>query len=611
MKDRTLYLEAAREENVLKIGVHERYEAMLDPSLDPYDVKEIPLEKMTRIEKMCLETISMHNSLGRGGDVNGRLAERLRKMGDVLCDELLTYDVKEKLSLSDARFLILRIDDNMVQIPWELICLDGRFLCERFNLGRLVRTRQKISSQHRKLLTYPIDMWVLANPNRDLSSADTEGSLILRLTDTVNPDDLTIINASLDSSNVTLESVCSRIKQADIVHFAGHAEYDAKHPSESGWKISDRYFSVHHIDQMAGSSKMPAIVFSNACHSARTEQWQPGNDSFGLANAFLRAGVTYYIGTFWEVLDEPSTLFACEFYTFLFSGKSIGEAVRRARMKLKQSYGDDYAGWAGYLLYGDPRYRLFEAMTEKQLAADDYKNSIGRENTLANSFRGTLSDKLHVRSQSQRPFFNAGAKISRVLLSGLGILCVAYLGIMHFNTQNGIEKEKLKYDVTFKEKKRNDTLVDRISRNYEAPEQQDVFGVAEEKAHEITIAVVHDAFAPKTGSIAAAMKRELKKRLPEITFVERQDVNALLEEINLASSLPTKQQLNVNFLPSRLILKITATQSFSETTATVHMIDTQTGESIFQETGVVKGRNAMPDQMITKLVGIVERAFDK
>jgi CHAT domain-containing protein len=41
------------------------------------------------------------------------------------------------------------------------------------------------------------------------------------------------------------------------------------------------------------------------------------------------SGVNHYIGTFWEVLDEPSNRFAIEFYKQLVSGATIGDSVRR------------------------------------------------------------------------------------------------------------------------------------------------------------------------------------------------------------------------------------------------------------------------------------------
>ena len=96
---------------------------------------------------------------------------------------------------------------------------------------------------------------------------------------------------------------------------------------------------------MGGTGSLPALIFSNACQSARTEEWgiseNVQNEIFGLANAFILAGVKHYIGTFWEVLDEPSRRFALEFYKHMLNGLSIGDAVRQARLAVIDEYGEE------------------------------------------------------------------------------------------------------------------------------------------------------------------------------------------------------------------------------------------------------------------------------
>jgi hypothetical protein len=56
----------------------------------------------------------------------------------------------------------------------------------------------------------------------------------------------------------------------------------------------------------------------NVCRSGQTEAWtlepEVAQGIYGLANAFLRAGTQQYIGTFWEIPDEPSRTLAIEFY---------------------------------------------------------------------------------------------------------------------------------------------------------------------------------------------------------------------------------------------------------------------------------------------------------
>ena len=133
-----------------------------------------------------------------------------------------------------------------------------------------------------------------------------------------------------------------------------------ENPGKSGWRLSDGNLLAHEIKKMADTGFMPALIFSNACQSARTDEWNLKshfqNEIFGLANAFILSGVKHYIGTFWEVLDEPSKRFAIEFYRHLFESKTVGEAVRMARLDLMDEYGEEAIVWASYLLYGDPTF---------------------------------------------------------------------------------------------------------------------------------------------------------------------------------------------------------------------------------------------------------------
>jgi hypothetical protein len=107
---------------------------------------------------------------------------------------------------------------------------------------------------------------------------------------------------------------------------------------------------------------MPALVFSNACQSGQTEQWKVGEgygqQVFGLANAFLLSGVQHYIGTFWDIIDEPSRYFAKRFYGSVADGDDVGTALLKARQYVIDRHGEHSLVWSSYMLYGDPAFAL-------------------------------------------------------------------------------------------------------------------------------------------------------------------------------------------------------------------------------------------------------------
>jgi len=197
-------------------------------------------------------------------------------------------------------------------------------------------------------------MLILADPKGDLKGAYSEG---IGIRDNIALQK-GLIHAEFKSDNIDPDYVRRTIGNYDIVHFAGHFDYNPETPEECGWRLSNGCFKASEVKKMAGDATMPSLIFSNSCQSARTGEWTIGenyqDDIFGLANAFVLSGVKHYMGTSWEILDEAGKSFAQDFYHHLLSGTSIGESIRKARVNLIDGYGEDTIVWASYVLYGDP-----------------------------------------------------------------------------------------------------------------------------------------------------------------------------------------------------------------------------------------------------------------
>ncbi|CAN2047963.1 Curli production assembly/transport component CsgG [Candidatus Magnetomoraceae bacterium gMMP-1] len=344
-------LDVAREGNSLKISV---YEQITGESSTIKHYEDIPVS-LDKIEKRCHEIIETLNETNRNGRITPEIFIKLKEVGQVFYDELFSQNAKEKLRRTRAEYLRLHIDDQLVQIPWELLYDGEQFLCQRFNMGRLVKTRQSVPQNRERSLAGPLKMLLIADPKSDLNGAYREGVQIRNYMDRHK----NFIQVSSQFDNISADSIKEKIRNYDLVHFAGHADYNAEKPVESGWRLTKGSLKAGDIMKMAGASPMPALIFSNACQSARTEKWALSEyfqeEIFGLANAFLLSGVKHYIGTFCEILDEPSSRFALRFYEHLRCGRPVGEAVRLARIAaLREEYGEENIVWASYILYGDP-----------------------------------------------------------------------------------------------------------------------------------------------------------------------------------------------------------------------------------------------------------------
>jgi tetratricopeptide (TPR) repeat protein len=344
----------------------------------------------------------------------------LRDTGQLLYDELLTLQAKKDLKGTQAEDLVLSIDDGLVQIPWELLFDGEQFLCQRFNMGRLVKTRQKITSVSERRLEKPLKMIILTDPKGNLKDANEEGKRIREEMDKSS----SLIHANHKSGHTNVEYVKEKIRNFDIVHYAGHADYDQKDPSRSGWIFEGGKFTSSDIIQMAGAKPFPALVFSNACQSGQTEEWKIGEGYskriYGLANAFLLAGVRHYIGTFWEVLDKPSSLFSREFYRAMTEGCPIGEAVRKGRMSLIREYGEDTIVWASYMLYGDPTFSYLEVSEREGVIEGE-----DAEKRIASPVRSSEEIVLEERVKEKKSFFNRVAVIILLILAGV----LSYIGV--------------------------------------------------------------------------------------------------------------------------------------------------------------------------------------
>jgi len=431
-KFKVLQLEISQEEDQLKISATEGSAGEVS-TIRHYEEMPIPGE---RVGRLCREIVQMLNNVNRRGRLTREVLFRLRDVGQLFRDELFTPEVKEKVIKTEADHLILQLDDHLVHIPWELIHDGQQFLCQKFNMGRLVKTRQAVLRSRARSLGRPFKMLILVDPRGDLEGAHQEG---MELRDFMGrfKDHVTV---SFRSSDITADFLRQKIRNFDVVHFAGHAEYHAENPADSGWRLSDGVFSAKDIMKLTGTAAMPALVFSNACQSARTEEWRIKEEFqgeiFGLANAFILSGVKHYIGTFWEILDEPSSRFALECYRHALSGMTVGEAVRQARLSLIKDYGEETIVWASYLLYGDPTFNY----TDQVMAVKAGAELVQPEKTL--SLEGVVKTREQVSDFAKRGASNKKAKWALAAAGILAIILFLLFGYPGFLGTNLEELER-------------------------------------------------------------------------------------------------------------------------------------------------------------------------
>lgn len=267
--------------------------------------------------------------------------------------------------------IILNLESVLTQIPWEL-CYDreSQMFLGEFSLGRQIMREENYRLLPRTCDKEPgLDILILANLSRDLPDAEKEGRELKKSLESLDRQLCPPLRVDLRTAHdfgigQKSSEILKLIYQGryEIVHYCGHALYDKIDPYKSGWMIERSPREVIRAYEFSNLPQPPVLVFANACESAIMEDGDPTTVqtfAHSLAGAFIRAGVTLYLGNMASVSDAGARSFAGHFYEGLFEkGLVTGEALKRARRQLRAQNGLKDPTWASYVLYGSPAFRL-------------------------------------------------------------------------------------------------------------------------------------------------------------------------------------------------------------------------------------------------------------
>lgn len=288
----------------------------------------------------------------------------LPEFGKALAELALPEPVRLVLNRSEFQkhHLVVVHDATASRLPWETLHigewapareagLSRRYLADNLSIAKWLAQRQQKQS---------LNILVVINPTRDLDGAEAEGNRLLKSLRGIQG----IRTTELRGNEATHDTLLREFQSGkyDVLHYAGHAQFDSAHPERSGILCA-------HGQPLRGAdlvrlSNLPALVFFNACESGRVRSQEHTDaleirtqidQNVGLAEAFLRGGVANYIGTYWPVGDSAAEAFAGTFYPALLQGKSLGDALQDARREVHRIKSHD---WADYIFYGSPDFVL-------------------------------------------------------------------------------------------------------------------------------------------------------------------------------------------------------------------------------------------------------------
>jgi CHAT domain-containing protein len=320
---------------------------------------EIPVDRQF-IRNICQEikkiTLAANRQLPEKSFLTAKstILSDLKETGRLLFDHLFPEDIQRILRESRGSDLYLRLDENLLYIPWEL-CHDGEeFLTLKFQVGRQVLTGQKPRQYPAPSPSETINLLIVLDPSETLPNAQREAEELCSILEENTQISIEIIGGRQADKLKLLKA----LEGKDLVHFIGHSVHQQGPSKETGWLLKEGMLTAEEISKL---NNPPGIVFSNSCQSlAADEQGCPYFDekSLGVGGGFMMAGVRNFIGTTGAVSDQGSVQFAVRFYWELTAGKPLGESLQEAKRNVIRAQGKNHLLWAAYLLYGDPGYRL-------------------------------------------------------------------------------------------------------------------------------------------------------------------------------------------------------------------------------------------------------------
>lgn len=287
---------------------------------------------------------------------NENIKENIEKMGGLIFKYMIPLSCKDYLSEMDTEYVVLSTDD--VEIPWELMHDGTDFYCLKYSIGRKIQARVQFKPTKRQK-TDILNALFIANPTEDLPEAEKEVDTIV-----TNLQEEKIKFQYLKGENATIDSLFEILEteKFDIFHYAGHAGFNIKPPEDSVIRLYDSEITAKYLLNIF-EDVPPRLVFMNACESAASkeiEYLEYEGKLTGMATAFISAGVDAYIGTFWPVHDKIASELSIDFYRRILMGEPMGSALKNAKASIFQEYGNFSNTWASFILYGDPRLKLFE-----------------------------------------------------------------------------------------------------------------------------------------------------------------------------------------------------------------------------------------------------------
>ncbi|MGN6780302.1 MAG: CHAT domain-containing protein [Marmoricola sp.] len=279
-----------------------------------------------------------------GGDGGRGTAGRTGRLALTTLQSLLLDPVADLLEDVPGTPLLVVAPGHLASVPFEALACDGDE-----PLG----------------LRYPLTFAPALTPDPTIAppsiSGARESTLVLAVPDQQAPavlHDAMVISALRPEAEVhvgaraTAAVLRERSRGRDLIHLACHATFDATDPAASTLALGDGPLDGGALRSL---DLHDSVLFLAACEGGRL-----GDDAgapAGLAWSALAAGARAVLAATWSVDDAATSRFVGCFYRHVAVGRSLQDAVARARVEVAGDDPDPFH-WAAFRLTCTPRTAL-------------------------------------------------------------------------------------------------------------------------------------------------------------------------------------------------------------------------------------------------------------
>ncbi len=296
------------------------------------------------------------------------------RLGTTLFELLIPNALKEQ---TDAQSnLVLVVDSDAAQYPWELLAERTRTEPQPLAVEkRLIRQFKTANFRPNPRTARDQYLLVIGDPLNDFSElpgARDEARIVAaklgqyydasRIKTLIGPQDEA--TGSDNDAVAIINELFAR--EYNLIHLAGHGDYHPNDPTQSGMVLNNGLrLTAAELKQLR---TVPELVFINCCHLGRIDQEkpllqklrEPHRLAASIAEELICLGVKAVVAAGWAVNDAAALTFAEVFYDQMLKGYEFGEAVLRARQRVREQH-PGVNTWGAYQCYGNPGFTLMRS----------------------------------------------------------------------------------------------------------------------------------------------------------------------------------------------------------------------------------------------------------